>query len=124
MVWMPPSAKWRTLRRACATKIFSPQQLDSTRFHRKRKVPDLINYVYKCCEKGEAFDFGEVVLATVMNSISETFISMDLFHYFGSKDDDKKSREFKEIVIGIMEEVGRPNVVDSSLFSNFLIHKV
>ncbi|RHN55913.1 putative cytochrome P450 [Medicago truncatula] len=77
MVWIPPSAKWRTLRKACATKIFSSQQLDSTKFHRKRKVQDLINYVHKCCEKGEAFDFGEVSFATVMNSISETFISMD-----------------------------------------------
>ncbi|KAK2375820.1 cytochrome P450 76T24 [Trifolium repens] len=112
LVWMPPSSKWRTLRRACATKIFSTQQLDSTKFHRKRKVQDLINYVHKFSEKGEAFDFGEVVLATVMNSISETFISMDLFHYCGSSDVDKKSKEFKEMVYGIMEEVGRPNVVD------------
>lgn len=47
MVWIPPSAKWRTLRKACATKIFSPQQLDTTKFHRKRKVQDLINYVRK-----------------------------------------------------------------------------
>lgn len=114
LVWMPPSPKWRSLRRACATKIFSPQQLDSTQFHRKRKVQDLLNYVQKCCEKGEALDFGEVVLATVMNSISETFISMDLFHYCdpSNDDDNKKSREFKEMVFGIMEEVGRPNVVD------------
>lgn len=44
---------------------------------------------------------------------------MDLFHYFGSNDDDKKSREFKEIVIGIMEEVGRPNVVDFFTFFKY-----
>jgi hypothetical protein len=119
LVWMPPSSKWRTLRRACATKIFSTQQLDSTKFHRKRKVHDLINYVHKFSEKGEAFDFGEVVLATVMNSISETFISMDLFHYCGSSDVDKKSKEFKEMVYGIMEEVGRPNIVDFFPFFKF-----
>lgn len=113
MVWMPPSAKWRTLRRACATKIFSSQQLDSTQFHRKRKIQDLLNFVHQCCQKGGAFDFGEVILATVMNSISETFISMDLFRYYNHDDaSDQKSRGFKEMVLGIMEEVGRPNVVD------------
>ncbi|KAJ1413671.1 Cytochrome P450 [Sesbania bispinosa] len=108
VVWMPTSAKWRALRRVCATKIFSTQQLDSTQFHRKRKMQDLLNYVHERCHKGEAFDFGEAILATVMNSISETLISMDLFHYYA----DNKSREFKEMVFGIMEEVGRPNLVD------------
>lgn len=73
VVWMPSSPKWRNLRRVCATKIFSPQQLDSTQFHRKRKVQVLLNYVNECCMKGEALDIGEAIFTTVLNSVSNTF---------------------------------------------------
>lgn len=113
VVWMPSSPKWRNLRRVCATKIFSPQQLDSTQFHRKRKVQDLLNYVNECCMKGEALDIGEAIFTTVLNSVSNTFFSLDLFHYGHGSDDDKSHHEeFKEIIFGVMEEAGRPNVSD------------
>ena len=108
--WLPISAKWRTLRRACATKIFSPQQLDSTQFLRKKKVQDLLDYVHECCKKGGSFDFGEAIFTTVLNSISNTFFSMDLFHYHAP--DHKSYNEFKEIIFGIVEEAGRPNIAD------------
>ncbi|BAT97803.1 hypothetical protein VIGAN_09135900 [Vigna angularis var. angularis] len=49
VVWMPPSALWRTLRRACATKVFSSQQLDSTQVCRQRKVQELMDYVKERC---------------------------------------------------------------------------
>ncbi|KAF7844724.1 geraniol 8-hydroxylase-like [Senna tora] len=107
MVWMPPSAQWRVLRRVCATKVFSSQKLDSTQTIRQRKVQELVNHVGECCKKGEALDIGEAVFTTVLNSISNTFFSMDLGHY-GSD----KAQEFKHIILGIMEEAGRPNVVD------------
>ncbi|KAL4395236.1 hypothetical protein AHAS_Ahas02G0231800 [Arachis hypogaea] len=41
IIFLPSSTKWRLLRRACATRIFSPQQLDSTQILRKRKFQDL-----------------------------------------------------------------------------------
>ncbi|KAH1068287.1 hypothetical protein GLYMA_03G021200v4 [Glycine max] len=107
VVWMPPLAQWRTLRRVCATKVFSSQQLDSTQVFRQRKVQDLMDYVKERCEKGEALDIGEASFTTVLNSISNTFFSMDLAYYTSDK-----SQEFKDIVWGIMEEAGRPNVVD------------
>ncbi|BAT97806.1 hypothetical protein LR48_Vigan07g158600 [Vigna angularis] len=107
VVWMPPSALWRTLRRACATKVFSSQQLDSTQVCRQRKVQELMDYVKERCQKGEALDIGEASFTTVLNSISNTFFSMNLAHYASDK-----SQEFKDIIWGIMEEAGRPNVVD------------
>ncbi|KAK7390086.1 hypothetical protein VNO78_25385 [Psophocarpus tetragonolobus] len=107
MVWMPPLAQWRTLRRACATKVFSPQQLDSAQVLRQRKMHELMDYVKERCKKGEALDIGEAAFTTVLNSISNTFFSMDLAHYTSDK-----SQEFMHIIWGIMEEAGRPNVVD------------
>ncbi|CAJ1949888.1 unnamed protein product [Sphenostylis stenocarpa] len=107
MVWMPPVAQWRILRRACATKVFSSQLLDSTQVFRQRKVQELMDYVKERCNRGEALDIGEASFTTVLNSISNTFFSMDLAHYTSDK-----SQEFRDIIWGIMEEAGRPNVVD------------
>ena len=107
VVWMPPSAQWRILRRACATIVFSSQQLDSTQVLRQRRVQELMDYVKERCKKGETLDIGEASFTTVLNSISNTFFSMDLAHYTSSK-----SQEFKDIVCGMAEEAGKPNVVD------------
>ncbi|XP_047149480.1 cytochrome P450 76T24-like [Vigna umbellata] len=107
VVWTPPSAPWRALRRVCATKVFSSQQLQFTQVCRQRKVQELMDYVKERCQKGEALDIGESSFTTVLNSISNTFFSMDLAHYASDK-----SQEFKDIIWGIMEEAGRPNVVD------------
>ncbi|XP_072065863.1 cytochrome P450 76T24 isoform X2 [Arachis hypogaea] len=81
LVWMPASAaKWRTLRRACATKIFSPQQLDSTQCIRKRKVQDLLNYVHECCIKGEAFDIDLIKQGSSELNLNDViYLFVDLF---------------------------------------------
>ncbi|QCE02882.1 Cytochrome P450 [Vigna unguiculata] len=107
VAWIPPSAQWRILRRACATKVFSSKQLDSTQVLRQGKVQELMDYVKGRCEKGEALDIGEASFTTVLNSISNTFFSMDFAHYASDK-----SQELKDVIWGIMEEAGRPNVVD------------
>ncbi|KAG4925453.1 hypothetical protein JHK87_050993 [Glycine soja] len=106
-VWLPPSAQWRNLRRVCATKIFSQQLLDSTQILRQQKVKDLLDFVKERCKKGGVVDIGEVVFTTILNSISTTFFSMDL-----SDSTSEKSHEFMNIIRGIMEEIGRPNVAD------------
>ncbi|XLS48798.1 hypothetical protein HN51_023156, partial [Arachis hypogaea] len=108
MVWMPPTNQWRILRRACANKVFSPQLLDSTQILRQKKVQELFDFVKEKSEKGEALDIGEATFITVLNSISNTFFSMDLGYYNSSN----KPQEFKDIFFGIMKEAGRPNVVD------------
>ncbi|KAI4356845.1 hypothetical protein L6164_000832 [Bauhinia variegata] len=107
VVSLPSSALWRILRKACATKVFSPQQLDATEIIRRRKVEELLNFVDECCRKGEALDVAEAALTTVLNSISNTFFSMDFAHYSSDK-----LKEFKQIIRGSMEEAGRPNFVD------------
>ncbi|KAL4338558.1 hypothetical protein AHAS_Ahas12G0222200 [Arachis hypogaea] len=64
--WMQPSNEWRILRRICATKVFSSQQLDSTQVLRQKKVEELMDFVKKRSEKGEALDIGEVAFITVL----------------------------------------------------------
>ena len=59
VAWMPPLPQWRALRRACATKVFSSQQLNFTQVLRQRKMQDLMDYVKERCERGEAMEKGE-----------------------------------------------------------------
>ncbi|KAI4356840.1 hypothetical protein L6164_000828 [Bauhinia variegata] len=107
MVWLPASAKWRSLRRACATKIFSPQQLDTTQSLREKKVQELLDFAGEICQNGEALDIGEAVFATTLNSLSNTLCSVDLVSL-----NSDSSKETKDIVWALLEENGKPNVVD------------
>ncbi|XLS82791.1 hypothetical protein HN51_048622 [Arachis hypogaea] len=113
--WLPPSTQWRILRRVCATKVFSPLKLDSTEVLQQKKLRELMDFVKDKSEKGEILNFSETCFTTVLNFISNAFFSMDLAHY-----DSSKSQEFKDIIWGIGEESGRPNVVDFFPFLRFL----
>ncbi|XP_020220052.1 cytochrome P450 76T24-like [Cajanus cajan] len=107
IAWLPPSPQWRNLRRVCATKIFSPQVLASTQILRQQKVNELLDFVEERCKKGEVLDIGEAIFTTILNSISTTLFSMDLSNYTS-----EKSHEFMNIIRGMMEEIGRPNIAD------------
>ncbi|KAK4269706.1 hypothetical protein QN277_022829 [Acacia crassicarpa] len=107
VVWMSASAKWRSLRRACSTELFSPKRLDSTQSLRQKKAQELLDFVEEQCKKGEAVDIAEAAFTTALNSISNTFFSMDFACYSSDK-----SQEFKDTIWGIMVEAGTPNVVD------------
>ncbi|MED6169110.1 hypothetical protein PIB30_018241 [Stylosanthes scabra] len=107
--WLPPSSpQWRILRRVCATRVFSPQQLDSTQVLRQKILHELMDFVKQKSEKGEVLNIGETCFTTILNSVSNTFFSVNVAHYGESC----KSQEFKDIIWGIGEESGKPNVVD------------
>jgi len=105
---LPTLALWKKLRKICATQIFSTKMLDSTKILRQQKLQELLDYVNEKSNKGEAFDIGEAVFNTVLNSISNHLFSMDLAH----STPDEKSQEFKKIIGSFMEEAGKPNVSD------------
>ncbi|RYR71978.1 cytochrome P450 76T24 isoform X1 [Arachis hypogaea] len=115
MGWLQPSTQWRILRRVCATKVFSPKQLDSTQVLRQKKLRELMDFVKNKSEKGEVLNFSETCFITVLNFISNAFFSIDLGHY-----DSSKSQEFKDIIWGGGEETGKPNVVDFFPFLRLL----
>ena len=108
MSWLPASARWRSLRKLSATKIFAPQQLDATQILRQKKVKELLDHVDQCCSGGEVVDIGRVAFITVLNSISNTFFSIDLAQYSSNL----QSQEFQDVIFGIMELLGKPNIVD------------
>ncbi|XP_020991517.1 cytochrome P450 76T24-like [Arachis duranensis] len=117
LVWSPICDHWRTLRKLCATNIFSPQKLESTSKLRHKKVQELVDFLRTCSSKGEAIDIGEVVFTTIMNSLSNTLFSMD-FAQYGSRDDGFQN--FKGTVESIMVDAGKANVADLFPLLRFL----
>ncbi|KAI4354931.1 hypothetical protein L6164_003754 [Bauhinia variegata] len=107
ILWSPATAHWRTLRKVSAINLFSPKQLDSTQVHRESKLGELLQHVEEKCARGEAIDVGEVVFTTILNSISNTFFSIDLAGYSSDL-----SHEFKDIVLSMGLLAGKPNIVD------------
>ncbi|GMP31568.1 hypothetical protein CsSME_00005726 [Camellia sinensis var. sinensis] len=61
----------------------------------------------KCCQEGVAVDIGRVAFTTFLNLLSNTLFSVDL-----ADPSHDSSKEFKELVSNIMEEAGKPNLVD------------
>ncbi|KAF7844738.1 geraniol 8-hydroxylase-like [Senna tora] len=115
MAWIPISSQWRALRKACNTNIFSSLRLDSTQLLRHKKVGDLLEFVEKCSRNGDVLDVGRAAFTTVLNSLSNTLFSLD-FAEFGSG----KSLEYQELLKGMVDEAGVPNLVDAFPILSFL----
>ncbi|MCE0481062.1 hypothetical protein HAX54_038459 [Datura stramonium] len=107
VAWLPVCPQWRTLRRILNTNLLSSNRLDANQHLRSQKVKQLIAYCAKCCQQGEALDVGQVAFKTNLNLLSNTLFSKDLADPFS----DSKV-ELKEVIWGIMAELGKPNLVD------------
>ncbi|KAL3739372.1 hypothetical protein ACJRO7_020739 [Eucalyptus globulus] len=95
VVWLPASDKWKQLRKVCTVQMFSAHKLDAGQLLRRKKVDELVSFIHQSCQQGQSFDIGKAAFTTVLNLISSTLFS-----------------EFRDLVWGVMEETGKPNVSD------------
>ncbi|KAJ0444405.1 putative ferruginol synthase [Helianthus annuus] len=93
------------LRRICKEYLFSIRQLDASRFLRKKKVQELLDFVHGCCMSGKPINVGETAATTTFNVLSNYIFSTDLAQY-----DSPYSQEFKNMVWAYMEISGAPNL--------------
>lgn len=107
VVWLPVASRWRSLRKALNSNIFSGNRLDANQHLRCRKVQELIAYCRKNSQKGDAVDVGRAAFRTSLNLLSNTIFSKDLTDPFSDS-----AKEFKDLVWNIMVEAGKPNLVD------------
>ncbi|KZV38300.1 geraniol 8-hydroxylase-like [Dorcoceras hygrometricum] len=107
MVWLPVNNQWRKLRKICKERMFSVPSLDSSQDSRKQRLQKLCEYVYSCCIDGKAVDIGRAAFTTSLNLMSASLFSEEFVSF-----DSGSSEEFKEVVWGIMESIGRPNLAD------------
>ncbi|KAL3536917.1 hypothetical protein ACH5RR_000283 [Cinchona calisaya] len=108
IVWLPPSTQWRNLRKICKEQMFALQKLNASQGLRREKLQQLYDYFYKCSVARKSLNIGEVAFTTTLNLISSTFFSVDFANY----DDFNCSQVFKEIVHGVLKNVGTPNPAD------------
>ncbi|KAK9742859.1 hypothetical protein RND81_03G201100 [Saponaria officinalis] len=107
VAWLPVGDKWRDLRKIAVVQLFTYHRLDLSQGLRQRKIDELVEYVRRCCEKGEVVHVGKAAFTTTLNLLFNTFFSVDL----GSHD-SSDLQEFKDIVWGLLELGATPNVSD------------
>ncbi|KAJ6940269.1 geraniol 8-hydroxylase isoform X1 [Populus alba x Populus x berolinensis] len=107
ILWLPASTHWKFLKKLTVTQMFTSRRLDASRALRGKKVQELLEYVHENCNKGHAVDVGRSVFTTVLNLISNTFFSLDIANY-----NSDLSQEFSELVVGVMEQIGKTNIAD------------
>ncbi|XP_073280443.1 geraniol 8-hydroxylase-like [Primulina huaijiensis] len=107
VVWLPVALRWRSLRKVLNSNIFSGSRLDASQHLRSRKVQELIAYCGKSSQAGEAVDVGRAAFRTSLNLLTNTIFSMDLTDPFSDS-----GKEFRDLVLNIMVEAGKTNLVD------------
>ncbi|KAL8229757.1 hypothetical protein R6Q57_014657 [Mikania cordata] len=107
MVWLPVGDQWRRLRRISKEHLFAARQLDSSQRLRKEKVQELLDYVHGCWESGKTVNIGQIATTTTLNILSNFIFSTDIAQY-----DSVSSQDFKDLVWGLMEVGGTPNLAD------------
>ncbi|KAM0050280.1 putative geraniol 8-hydroxylase [Helianthus debilis subsp. tardiflorus] len=107
MVWLPVGDQWRRLRRISKEHLFSVRQLDASQNLRKKKVHELLDYVHGCLESAKPVNVGQTATTTTLNILSNFIFSTDIAQY-----DSLSSQDFKDLVWGLMEVGGTPNLAD------------
>ncbi|XP_061992387.1 geraniol 8-hydroxylase-like [Rosa rugosa] len=108
--FMPVSPRWRKLRKICSSQLFATKVLDANQANRQVKVQELVDSVNESMVHGVAVDIREAAFETTLNLLSRTFYSFDLAATASSS--SEMAREYKEIVWGLGEEAGKPNLGD------------
>ncbi|KAJ4827264.1 hypothetical protein Tsubulata_028109 [Turnera subulata] len=107
IAWLPVASAWRNLRKVCNSYIFTTQKLDANQELRRKKVLELVVDVQEHCLAGKAVDVSQAAFRTTFNALSNTVLSLDL-----SDSSSDTAQRFKEVVRGIMDEAGKPNLAD------------
>ncbi|WMV17189.1 hypothetical protein MTR67_010574 [Solanum verrucosum] len=106
--WLPASQpQWRNLRKIMNSHIFSVNKLDSSQDLRYKKMEELVVYCERSSQMGEAVDIGGAIFRTMLNLLSNTLFSKDLADPY-----ENSGKEFKDLVEGLMIDMGKPNWVD------------
>ncbi|KAJ4834974.1 hypothetical protein Tsubulata_038496 [Turnera subulata] len=105
VTWLPVGPSWRNLRKLCNSHLFTTQKLDANQDLRHKKVQELLADVQQHCLAGQPVDISQVAFKAMINSLSNTILSLDLIH-------PSSGTSHKEVLRGMMDEIGKPNLSD------------
>ncbi|KAK1383350.1 Geraniol 8-hydroxylase [Heracleum sosnowskyi] len=107
VAFLPVGPMWSNLRKIARSNLFSVNKLDANQHLRSSKVNELIGYVKKCSQSGQAIDIGRDAFRTSLNLLSNTIFSKDM-----ADPNQDSAKEFKDLIWNIMVDVGKPNLGD------------
>ncbi|KAL7247059.1 hypothetical protein ACSBR2_002052 [Camellia fascicularis] len=107
VVWLPISERWRSLRKVMNLNIFASNKLDIYQHLRCQTIHELFTSVYKSGQEGVSVNIGQAAFKTSLNLLSNTIFSVDL-----ADPNEDSGEEFRNLVLNIMEMIGKPNLVD------------
>uniref|UniRef100_A0A0A8YQR0 flavonoid 3'-monooxygenase n=1 Tax=Arundo donax TaxID=35708 RepID=A0A0A8YQR0_ARUDO len=109
VVFAPYGPRWRAMRKVCAVNLFSARALDDLRAVREREaalmVRSLVGQASSAAEPAVAL--GKAVNVCTTNALSRAAVGRRVFAA-----SDESAREFKEIVLEVMQVGGVLNVGD------------
>ncbi|KAF5175949.1 Flavonoid 3'-monooxygenase [Thalictrum thalictroides] len=109
LVFAPYGPMWRMLRKICSVHLFSSKALDDFRHVRKQEVAVLTGELMKSGSTTPV-NLGQLLTVCATNALSRVLLGQRVFSSDGSG--DKKSNEFKEMVVEMMVLAGTFNIGD------------
>ncbi|XP_065870137.1 probable (S)-N-methylcoclaurine 3'-hydroxylase isozyme 2 [Euphorbia lathyris] len=107
LVWNPTcSDQWKFLRTLSRTELFSVKAIESQASLREKKLTEMIEFLRS--KQGEVVNIGEVVFATVFNTLSNLLFSKDLI----GLEDEGKATGVKGTIWKLMEMAMTPNIAE------------
>lgn len=105
VVFAPYGPRWRAMRKVCAVNIFSARALDDLRGFRQREAALMVRSLAEAAPGGAAVAIGKAANVCTTNALSRAAVGLRVFGSDGARD-------FKEIVLEVMEVGGVLNVGD------------
>nr|POE70695.1 costunolide synthase [Quercus suber] len=105
IAWSSYGPEWRMLRKVCALKLLSNITLDSFYMLRRKHVRETAGYLYS--RVGSPVNVGEQMFLTMLNLITNML-------WGGTVEEDgaRLGADFREVVLGMTELLGKPNISD------------
>ncbi|WVZ61964.1 hypothetical protein U9M48_011769 [Paspalum notatum var. saurae] len=115
LVFAPYGARWRALRKLCALHLFSAKALHNMRGVREEEAALMVRRLARRQGEGEeAVELGQVANVCSTNALARAMVGRRLFTAVdgGGGAEDDASREFKDMVVELMQLAGVFNVGD------------
>ncbi|CAN6311014.1 unnamed protein product, partial [Urochloa humidicola] len=106
LVFAPYGARWRALRKLCALHLFSARALDDLRAVREGEIALLVRELAQ--QQGRPVALGQAANVCATNTLARATVGRRVFAVGG----DEGAREFKEMVVDLMQLPGVFNVGD------------
>uniref|UniRef100_A0ACD5ZCE4 Uncharacterized protein n=1 Tax=Avena sativa TaxID=4498 RepID=A0ACD5ZCE4_AVESA len=105
VVFAPYGPRWRAMRKVCAVNLFSARALDDLRGFREREAKLMVRSLADAARAGAVVALGKAANVCTTNALSRAAVGLRVFGSDGARD-------FKEIVLEVMEVGGVLNVGD------------